>query len=189
MSGAAFGAIAMANNLARMQQGLAQARERWPQIAPELRYAEGAPVAALGQGLPELVGELEGVALRLRAETDVVFYATTEILAQRPFGGGEVGVYPSPAGLLGRVRQWLGGDVEVGDPDFDTSFLVTSEVPGEAAAWLQPALRAEIAALAGHGLGGLVRADGQVRLLLYGVVTDEAVLSAALGLALRAARA
>lgn len=183
-AGGAIAGLIIANNVGRLQRGIAAATDAWRALeARGLVLGEeqvsGLKVAA-GRTRPMATGDVAGVRCEVRIVSDLVHYAHTQVRASRTASGSAVvGVHPSPRGLLGSIREWLAQDVEVGDPAFDEAFLVTEKPAGAAAALLGPTLRERLTALAGASLAGFTCGAEEVVVLLHGVELDPDVLGVA----------
>ncbi len=195
MSAIAGGAVAgllIANNIGRTTKGIEKAKETWPALGERgLAVATEATTGfavATGKERPRAHGELGGHPVTVQIVTDFVHCARTEIVVQRAGADARVGVYPSPGGVLGQLRDWLQHDIEIGDEAFDAAFLVTGK-PAEAAKSLLSSapLRERIAGLSGSSFAGIELDQERVRVTLSGVETDLPTLGAALDLALAAA--
>lgn len=194
MSAIAGGAVAgllIANNIGRTTKGIEAAKGTWPALAERgltvaSEETRGFAVAT-GKDRPVARGEIGGRPVTVRIVTDFVHCARTEVVVERTGGPGKVGVYPSPGGVLGQLRDWIQQDVLIGDEAFDAAFLVTGK-PAEAAkaALADGALRERIAALLGGSFAGLELDEARVRVTFSGVETEVATLGAALDLALAA---
>lgn len=191
-AGGALAGMLVARNLALLKEGVAAATASWGALAGNgLELGTDPQVLALGPEHlpPRLDGRVDGVAVAVRVVADAVYCATTQVTAM-PLAPSfaEVSVHPNQGGLLGRVRAWLGQDVEVGDPAFDEPFLVLSR-PREAAAELVDAdARRAIAALAAQGFNGLHRDRDRVLVVLAGVQSDAEVVRVAIDVAVSVAR-
>lgn len=194
MSAIAGGAVAgllIANNIGRTTKGIETARTTWPALADRGLAVTMEPTSgfsvATGKDRPAAQGELRGRLVTVRIVTDFVHCARTEVVVERPGAAGKVGVYPSPGGVLGQLRDWLQQDVVIGDDAFDAAFLVTGK-PAEAAkaALSDASLRERIAGLSGGSFAGLELDESRARVTLSGVETDVATLGAAIELALAA---
>jgi hypothetical protein len=181
-AGGAFAGILIANNIARLNAGIAAAPNAWKPLE-----ARGLTVGEEG-GRPVLTGAVQGVAVTVKIVSDVVKYAHTEVSAKPPEGvDATVGVHPSPGGVLGQIRSWIGQDIVVGDADFDRAFLVTAKPAGAAKVLLDEAKREHLVALAGTRLAGFTYGRERVAVLLHGVETDPEVLAVAIDLVVDAA--
>lgn len=184
-AGGAIAGLLIANNIGRLQRGIAAATEAWKALESRgmtlaTEQVSGLKIAA-GRARPTLVGDVGGVRCEVRIVSDLVHYAHTQIRAARTAPGDSViGVHPSPGGVLGSIREWLAQDVEVGDPAFDEAFLVTEKPAGAAAAMLGPTLRERLTALAGSSFAGFTCTAEEVVVLLHGVEVDADVLGVAL---------
>jgi len=191
MAAGAIAGIAIANNLARLKAGLEAATASWSTLAGRglvLAQEEvGGFRAASGKERPFLQGTHGGCAVEVHVRSDLVHYATTEVTATPPAGADVVvGLHPSPGGVLGYLRAWLGQDIEVGDPLFDEQFLVTAKPASAAKQLLDEPMRAHVAALValtGPRFGGLRYTKEAVSVVLLGVETDAAVVGRAVDLA------
>src|SRR5689334_13793643 len=125
MAGAgAIAGLAIANNIARLTAGIDQANESWKALEARGLALRQEPVqgaaSASGDHRPMLAGTTGGCEVEVHVRSDLVHYATTEIVAKPPNGAdGVVGVHPSPGGVLGYLRSWIGQDIEIGEPGFD----------------------------------------------------------------------
>lgn len=184
MSGAAGGAMAgllIANNLKRLNEGVAAAPAAWEVLA-----AHGLSPARF-EDRPAMQGAIRGVDCSVRIVVDIVQNPHTEVSAERSGSEATIGVYPSPSGVLKWMRDRLHGDVEIGDPHFDEAFLVKSKPPEAAAALLSPSIRERLFALAGGKLVGL-RVDGdRATVLLNQIELDPTVIGVALEIVVEAA--
>lgn len=184
--------ILIANNIARLTKGIAATGTAWKGLAErglELREESVTGVAsASGDKRPVLAGNVSGVAVEVHIRSDFVHYATTEISAtSRGAIDGEVGVHPSPGGVLGYLRSWIGQDIEVGDEAFDAAYLITGKPESAAKELLTPPLQQLVAALDLAKLAALRYDKERVLVVLNGVEDDTAVLGAAIDLAVAAA--
>lgn len=182
-AGGAFAGILIANNIARLNAGIAAAPHAWRPLE-----ARG---FVLGEtdGRPMLTGAVRGVTVSVKIVSDVVNYAHTEVSATPTEGvDATVGVHPSPGGVLGHIRSWIGQDIVVGDADFDRAFLVTAKPEGAAKVLLDDTKREHLIALAGTRLAGFTYGRERVAVLLHGVETDPEVLAVAVDLVADAAR-
>jgi hypothetical protein len=195
-AGAAGGAAAgliIAANVARTTKGIARALARWPALEARGLRVERVPTSGLatatGKERPVARGEIAGVPVEVRVVTDVVHLAHTEVVARRAGDtDAKVGVFPSPGGILGSIRDWLRQDIEIGDEVFDAAFLVTGKPASAAKELLASApLREGIAALAGGPLIGFEHGKDAVRVSLNGVECDVDVLGAAIDVVVMAA--
>ncbi len=184
MSGAAGGAMAgllIANNLKRLNEGIAAAPAAWAVLA-----AHGLTPATF-EDRPAMQGAIRGVDCSVRIVVDLVQNAHTEVLAERSGGDATIGVYPSPAGVLKWMRDKLHGDVEIGEPPFDEAFLIKSRPHEAAAALLTPSIRERLFSLAGGKLVGL-RVDAErATVLLNQIELDPTVIGVALEIVVEAA--
>lgn len=192
IAGGAVAGLLIANNIGRTTRGIEKAKETWPALGERgltvaVEETSGFAVAT-GKDRPKAHGALGGHPVVVQILTDFVHCARTEIVVQRAGADAKVGVYPSPGGVLGQLRDWLQNDIEIGDEGFDAAFLVTGK-PAEAAKSVlsSAALRERIAGLAGGSFAGIELDAERVRVTLSGVETDPATLGAALDLALAAA--
>jgi hypothetical protein len=191
----AFVGVMIANNIARLQKGLAAAREAWrPLETRGLTFGtEPETRMALRQGdgtRPTLAGTLDGVACGVRVISDFLHNSHTEVRATLAAAtDGRVGIYPSPGGVLGAIRDWLQQDIKIGDPDFDASFLITAKPTEIVLPLLSFTVRERLFALTGEGkLVGLTVEKDQALVLLNGVELDPAAISTALDLVVEVAR-
>lgn len=194
-AGGAFAGVLIANNIARLRTGLAEAQESWKALTARGLELGVEQVSGLQLGVtderkerPTLTGEPGGLRTTVRVRTDAVHYAHTEVLVvPSDLEAVTVGVQHSPGGIFGHLKSWYSGDLEVGDAAFDAEYIVTARPAAAASAMLGPAVREKITALGGRLAGFKYSADG-VQVLLVGVETDAAALSLALELASEAAR-
>lgn len=190
--GAAVG-ILVANNIVRLQKGIAVANEAWAGLSAKglvlaQEEVRGLKIAA-GKTRPMLSGTVGGVRAEVHIVSDLVHYAHTRVRAELAHpSDAKVGVHPSPSGLMGAIRGWLGQDIEIGDPDFDPAFLISGKPESAALSVLTPTVREKISALTATGLAGFTFGDGYAVVMLAGVVTDVVVLEVALDLAVEASR-
>jgi hypothetical protein len=190
--GAAVG-ILVANNIVRLQKGMAVASETWQGLQAKgltlgQEEVRGLKIAA-GKTRPMLSGSVGGAQAEVHIVSDLVHFAHTRVraaLAQPT--DAKVGVHPSPSGLMGSIRSWLGQDIEIGDPDFDPAFLISGKPEAAAASVLTPTVREKISALTATGLAGFTFGDGYAMVMLQGVVTDVVILEVALDLVVEASR-
>jgi hypothetical protein len=190
--GAAVG-ILIANNIVRLQKGIAVASETWQGLqakglALSQEEVRGLKIAG-GKTRPMLSGKVGGAQAEVHIVSDLVHYAHTRVSAElaQPTEA-KVGVHPSPSGLMGSIRSWLGQDIEIGDPDFDPAFLISGKPESAAASVLTPTVREKISALTATGLAGFTFGDGHAVVMLTGVVTDVVILEVALDLVVEASR-
>lgn len=190
--GAAVG-ILVANNIVRLQKGIAVANETWAGLAAKglsltQEEVRGLKVAT-GKTRPMLSGNAGGAVCEVNIVSDLVHYAHTRIRAALANPTDvKVGVHPSPSGLMGSIRGWLGQDIQIGDEDFDPAFLITGKPESAAASVLTPTVREKISALTATGLAGFTFGDGYAVVMLQGVVTDVVILEVALDLVAEASR-
>lgn len=186
MGGAAGGAVAgimIANNMARLKAGIEAAEGTWPSLV-----GRGFSVGKEGDR-PVLTGTLDGFACTVNIVTDFVFNPHTEVTATIAGGvAGKVGAYPSPSGLLKGVRDWLHQDVDIGDPEFDEAFLITSKPNDVAARLLSQQVREWICMLMGGKLIGFRYDGARAQVLLNGVESDTGAIETALDIVCTAAR-
>jgi len=193
VGGAVAGTVAgvlIAKNVKRTTDGIKAARDAWGAVEGlELVTApvDGTLKKATGSERPELRGSIGGCDVRVRIVSDIVHYAHTEIVATPSDGRGvkgvEVGVHPSPRGMLGSVRSWLGQDIEVGDEAFDEAFLITGDPVSAAPQMLGAELRERLTSLDAGPFAGLVYDGDKATILMTGVVVEPEVI----GLAVEAA--
>ena len=176
-AGGAMAGIIIGRNLALLEAGLAQLPAAWAPLA-----ARGLAMTTAA-GRPAASGAVLGFPTTVAVVTDLVQFATTEVRVEGGAGTMEVGVYPSPGGMLGRIRSWLGQDIEVGDPGFDARYLVTALPAESAAKVLGEPVRAGITALSSGTFLGLTLERGVVTIRFAGVVTDADTVSLALDVA------
>lgn len=196
MSGAAAGAfvgLMIGNNITRLVAGIAAARQSWPALAERglvLRDEEVGPVAsASGKQRPYLAGAVDGCEVEVHIHSDMVHYATTVITARPPRGADVVvGVHPSPGGVLGYLRSWIGQDIQIGDQGFDDAFLITGKPESAAGALLDLPLREKLLSLEGGRFGGFTYTRERVSVALHGVETGAAALGRAIDAAVAGAR-
>ena len=184
--------ILIGNNIALLKKGIEAATTAWKKLEERglsLGSEEvGALKAASGKQRPVLTGNVSGCQVEIHIRSDTVHYATTEIAAKPPKGvDAVVGVHPSPGGVLGHIRSWLGQDILVGDEAFDESFLVTGKPESAAKALVGPTIQQHIAILAGARLAGFSYTKDRVSVVMSGVETDPAVLGTAIDLVCAAA--
>jgi hypothetical protein len=190
--GAAVG-ILIANNIVRLQKGIAVATESWKGLESKgltlgSEEVRGLKIAG-GKTRPVLSGNAGGAACEVHIVSDLVHFAHTRVraaLAQPT--EAKVGVHPSPSGLMGSIRSWLGQDIEIGDADFDPAFLISGKPESAAASVLTPTVREKISALTATGLAGFTYGDGYAVVMLQGVITDVVILEVALDLVAEASR-
>jgi hypothetical protein len=193
MSGAAAG-LMMANNIARLMKDAETATETWRVLGARGlalgREDVGTFAAASGKQRPYLAGAIGELPVEVHIQSDFVHYATT-VITVTPANGNDavVGVHPSPHGLLGYLRSWIGQDIQVGDQGFDDAFLITGKPENAARELLSGALRDQLLGLDRARFAGLTYTRERVSVVLLGVETDAAALSAAIDLALAAAAA
>ena len=190
-AGGAMAGMMIARNITLLEEGITAASGSWRALEGQgLSLGWDPAVAGVDPNKrpPRLDGRVSGATCSVRITTDGVYCATTEISALLGAPSeAEISVYPNRGGLLGRIRQWLGQDVEVGDPAFDEPFLVLSRPREAAAKILDRQSRDEIAALAAAGLSGLLVGDGKVVVSIAGVQADAEIVRMALQLAARVA--
>lgn len=191
MAGGAAAGIMIAQNLGILQKGLEAAPEAWTPLEARglvlgTRGTSGFEVAS-GPTRPFLEGKVDGAAITIHVRSDFVHSARTEIAAKTVDGPDVVvGVHPSPGGLLGYLRSWIGQDIEVGEPAWDEAYLVTGKPEEAAKALLVPSVR-DLVAMLGPKLAGFTYGKEQVLVVLGGVETDTATLGTAIDLAVAAA--
>ncbi len=174
--GGAIGAIVVARNVKRTNDAMAAAPAAWQPLVDG-----GLELGRDDEGRPKLAGTIGGVAVLVRLVADMKVSAHTRVIARLPAKGVErVGVYPSPAGLLGKVRSMIGQDILIGDETFDEEFLITAKPESAATKLLSPELRGLLTALAGGNLGGFNLRKRTARIQLQGVELDPEVLDVAL---------
>src|SRR4051812_35295512 len=120
-AGGMLAGMMVGNNLERLKAGLAAASVAWKDLEPRglalgIEAMSGIPALASKQR-PTLGGTVDGVDCTVQVLSDMVHYAHTRVVAQ-PLGHDPalVGVHPNPAGILGKIRSWLGQDIVVGEP-------------------------------------------------------------------------
>ncbi len=182
-AGAMVGAM-IGRNLVLLQDGCDGAEAAWgPLLARGLALGRD-PVSALVPirgGKPRLDGVVGGVPCRVTVRTDAVHYAETDVVAAPPGGARfKLGVWGSRGGVIGALRDWVHGDVKLGDAAFDERFLITADPAEAAARALSPAVRERLTALAAGGFVGLVAGAAEVTLTLSGVELDPEALGLAL---------
>lgn len=189
-AGAMVGAM-IGRNLVLLQEGCAAAETAWrPLIARGLTLVREptSVLVPIPRGRPALTGTLQGHAVEVRVRSDAVHYAETEVIVTpaKPVGY-RLGVWGSRGGVLGGIRDWLHGDVEVGDAAFDEKFLVTAEPASAAAEVLVPEQRERLRILIAGRFAGLVVEPERIKVVFSGVEIEGANLSVALDLALAVA--
>lgn len=185
--------LIIANNVKRLTEGLAAATTAWKTLESRRLALETEEVTgfskASGPTRPILRGTQNGIACTVSIVSDKVQYAHTRISAKAAQASrAKVGVHPSPAGILGTIRSWIGQDIEIGDADFDEAFLITGKPDEAAKALLTETIRERIVTLAAARLAGFTFEDGEVVVLLHGVETDCDLLGVALDLVADAAK-
>lgn len=190
--GAAVG-ILVANNIVRLQKGIVVAAETWKSLESRgltlgSEEVRGLKIAG-GKTRPMLSGNAGGAACEVHIISDLVHFAHTRVRAAlaQP-SEAKVGVHPSPSGLMGSIRSWLGQDIEIGDPEFDPQFLISGKPESAAASVLTPTIREKISALTARGLAGFTFGDGYAVVMLQGVVTEPVIVEVALDLVVEASR-
>lgn len=193
-AGGALAGIMIGRNIARLTAGIEAARASWKALEErglELSQetVEGVLRRTSGATRPKLSGKIEGVSVTVRILSDLVHYAHTEIVAQAPEPRDvELGVHPSPWGLLGRVRSYVGQDIIVGDDAFDDAFLITGEPESAAPKLLNESIRQRITALNAASFAGLTFDGSRALILLVGVVTEPEIIDAAIDVVAELAR-
>lgn len=192
-AGGVIAGLLIANNVKRTTDGITAAQDAWGAVdGLELvtEPVEGASKKTTGAERPELRGSIGGCDVRVRIVSDIVHYAHTEIVATPSGGQGlkgiEVGVHPSPRGMLGRVRSWLGQDIEVGDEAFDEAFLITGDPVSAPPQMLGAELRERLTTLDAGPLAGLVYDGDKATVLMTGVVVEPEVIGLAVQVAVQA---
>jgi len=184
--------ILIANNIVRLTKSIEAATETWKALETRGLALGSEPTKGLavasGPERPVLAGQVSGVAVEVHIRSDFVHFGTTEVSAVPGDGmDAEVGVHPSPGGVLGYLRSLLGQDVEVGDEAFDEAFLITSKPESAAKVLLTPPLQHLVVAIEPAKLAALRYTKERVLVVLNGVETDAAVLGAAVDLCCAAA--
>lgn len=184
--------LVVANNIKRLVAGIKEATAAWKTLEARGLVLDTEEVTGLSKAAghirPILHGISGGVACTVRIVSDKVQYAHTRVSAKvRHETSGVVGVHPSPAGILGTIRSWLGQDIEIGDVVFDEAFLITGKPEQAPQRLLSQTIRERIMLLASVSLAGFTYGDGEVVVLLHGVETDSELLSIALDLVQEAA--
>ena len=182
----------IAFNIGRLTKGIETATETWKALEARGLALGSEPSTGLGIASgptrPTLSGRVAEVEVAVHIRSDFVHFGTTEISAVPGDGiDAEVGVHPSPGGVLGYLRSWIGQDVEVGDEAFDAAYLITSKPESAAKVLLTAPLQQLVMAIEPPKLAALRYAKERVLVVLNGVETDAAVLGAAIDLACAAA--
>ncbi|MCC7542512.1 MAG: hypothetical protein IT379_40220 [Deltaproteobacteria bacterium] len=183
-AGGALVGIMIARNSVLLKEGLAKAGETWGTLR-----SRGLELTTQ-QGRPVLKGELDGVSVEAFVASDAVHYAHTKVIAKALGRSApvEIGVHPSPGGILGKVRSWLGQDIEIGDEAFDQTFLITGKPVSAPKAFLSDGIRERLTALATGRLAGFTYDEGTAVVTLHGVVSDADEVGLAIDVAAEAAR-
>lgn len=189
-AGGALAGIVIGRNIAAARKGIADAKERWGALASKgyaysIEHVEGV-TAASGSERPRLDWTVGDATASVRIVTDVLQMALTIVTSPRrtPLAG-VVGVHPSPGGVLGHLRAWLGQDIEVGDEVFDEAYLVTAKPASLATALLVPSVRDLVSSL-GARLVAFQGDEESARVILHGIELDEDALGDAVRLAVAA---
>lgn len=176
--------ILIARNRAQLRDKLAEVKESWKPL-------EGSGLTlSTHDGRTVLSGELDGITCRVSVISDLVHYAHTKIVAT-PIPSAakvELGVHPSPGGIMGKVRSWLGQDIEIGDEAFDAAFLVSGDPKSAPKAFLSDGIRENLTVLASGRLAGFTYCADEAVVLLHGVQSDPAEIAVALDVVTDAAR-
>lgn len=183
--------LIIGRNLEALRVALVQAKSTWAASPPRGLACELEDVtlfaAASGKQRPVLKGTIGGTALHVAVRSDAIHIPRTEIVATPSSGAAVVvGVHPSPGGLMGYLREWIGQDIQIGDEAFDEAFLITGKPESAAKALLNPAIR-ELVVAVGPRFGGITYAADKVVVVIHGVETDVDALGAAIDLASAAA--
>lgn len=193
-AGGAIAGILIANNIMRATKGIETAKTAWKGLESLGLTLSFEQVSALGwasgRERPQLQGTVDGQRVEVRIITDIVHCAHTEVVVVPDAGVDvDVGVYPSPGGVLSRVRDWLRQDIQIDDAAFDAAFLITAK-PASAAPQLlaNEQLRVGLAELTGGKLVGFHYSKARVVVTLNGVETDPVALQMALQVGAAAAR-
>lgn len=190
-AGGAFVGLMMARNIATSKKGIEAAAESWKTLAAHGltlgTETVGAFKAPTSKERPTLTGSVGGTPIDVRIETDMVHLARTEITAKRaaPFDG-VVGVHPSPGGVLGYLRSWIGQDLLVGDEPFDAAYLITGKPESAPKELLVEGVRQLVAGL-GDKLAGFTVEGDTARVVLAGAEADAEIVLAAIHLAIAGA--
>ena len=190
-AGGAFVGLMIANNIARLQKGMEEARSTWKELGNRGLTLAAEPATGLGvasgKERPKLEGTVEGRDVSVHVRSDLVHFATTDVVAKSDV---EVcaAATPTPWGVIGTLRSWLGQDHEVGDEAFDAAFIVAGKPADAAVKLFGPVLRERLMALREAGLAAITCDGGRVTVTLNGVITDPKVLGAAIDAAVEAAR-
>lgn len=190
-AGGALAGMMIARNVAATQKGLAAASVSWKELAGSgltLRSEETSGLdVGTGAERPVLEGTVGGTAVRVHVKTDMVHFGWTEIVATRAARfEGKVGVHPSPGGVLGYLRSWIGQDIVIGDEPFDAAYLITGKPEEAAASLLVPSVR-ELVVHLGQKLAALSVEGDHAKVILSGVEAEVEVLRVAIDLAVAAA--
>ena len=189
-AGGAIAGILIGRNIAATQKGIAQAVESWPQLAGfafSLEPTSGLG-ATTGKERPVLRGTHADIAVEVHVRTDIVHFGWTEVTALRTSSfEGKIGVHPSPGGVLGDLRSWIGQDIEIGDEAFDATYLITGKPEDAAKSLLVPSVRDLVLGLEAK-LSSFTVEGTRASVRLPGVEPDVAVLSKAIDLVTAAAR-
>jgi hypothetical protein len=194
MAGGAAAGILIANNIKLLTAGINGAKTSWKELEPRgltltLEPVEGAVKKTSGPERPVLRGNVSGCEVEIAIRSDFVHYGTTEVSAIPPSGADfKAGVHPSPGGILGSLRSWLGQDIIVGDEAFDAAFLVTGKPEEDVKALLGPGLRELIITAFETGkLGSFNYTKDRVSVVVLGAEADPKIIATALDLACAAA--
>lgn len=184
--------VLIGRNLELLRSGIIAAKEAWKPLEARgltLGHEEmtGVLDATSGKERPTLSGTIGRSAVTVRILSDGVHYGRTEVVAVPAQGvDAIVGVHPSPGGVMGYLRSWLGQDIEIGDEAFDGGYLITGKPEAAAKGLLSAPVRELVVAL-GPKLAGLTYEKARATVVLHGVETDPTLLGAAIDLASAAA--
>ncbi len=181
--------------LERVKEQAAAAKTSWQAMAERGLELDEEPVVPvfekniLGPTLPCLRGTVDGCEVTVRILADGVRTTHTEVRARpaQALKGVKIGVHPSPWGILGTIRSWLGQDIEVGDEAFDEAFLITGEPASAPPQVLDAPLREKLMNLNATSFAGLVFDGESARVLMTGVLTSRELVSSAIDVAVAVA--
>lgn len=190
-AGGMMAGIIIGRNLEALRVAIEQAKAAWAASPPRGLAFELEDVtlfaAASGKQRPVLKGTIGSTALSVVVRSDGVHLGRTEIVATPAEGAPvKVGVHPSPGGLMGYLREWIGQDIQIGDEAFDDAYLITGKPESAAQSLLHPSIRELIVGI-GPRFAGFTYAADKVVVVLHGVESDVEALGIAIDLASAAA--
>ena len=195
IGGMSTSVLFFAAELERVKEQAAAAKTSWQAMAERGLELDQEPVVPvfekniLGPTLPCLRGTVDGCKVTVRILADGVRTTHTEFRARpaEPLTGVKIGVHPSPWGILGTIRSWLGQDIEVGDEAFDEAFLITGKPASAPPQVLDAPLREKLVTLNANSFAGLVFDGESAKVLMSGVITAREMVSTAIDVAVAVA--